>query len=88
MEPDFGVIYEVQKVDKNLLDGRTQLKRKSLLPQIVRPELPALTSTDSGEVVDPRPNGETIRRKSVSSKAKEVVTIGEWIRLLIVHHTC
>ncbi|KAI5454468.1 SNF1-interacting protein [Naganishia albida] len=57
MEPDFGVIYEVQK--------------------IVRPDLPTMTHTDSGEVVDPRPNGETIRRKSVSSKAKEVVTIDQ-----------
>lgn len=45
--------------------------------QIVRPDLPTMTHTDSGEVVDPRPNGETIRRKSVSSKAKEVVTIGK-----------
>ncbi|KAJ9125493.1 hypothetical protein QFC22_000454 [Naganishia vaughanmartiniae] len=57
MEPDFGVIYEIQK--------------------IARPDLPSVMSNDSGEVIDPRPLGETARRKSVSSKAKEVVTIDQ-----------
>lgn len=57
MEPDFGVIYEIQK--------------------IVRPDFPSIMSNDSGDVVDPRPHGETSRRKSVSSKAKEVVTIDQ-----------
>jgi hypothetical protein len=45
--------------------------------QIARPDFPSIMSNDSGDVVDPRPHGETSRRKSVSSKAKEVVTIGK-----------
>ncbi|KAJ9109093.1 hypothetical protein QFC21_000421 [Naganishia friedmannii] len=57
MEPDFGVIYEIQK--------------------IARPDFPSIMSNDSGEVMDPRPHGESARRKSVSSKAKEVVTIDQ-----------
>ncbi|KAJ9109737.1 hypothetical protein QFC19_001967 [Naganishia cerealis] len=57
MEPEFGVIYEIQK--------------------IARPDFPTVASNDSGDVIDPRTNGETSRRKSVSSKAKEVVTIDQ-----------
>lgn len=79
MEPDFGVIYEVQKVSGNypLEDAELIVVFLALRLQIVRPDLPTIASNDSGDIVDPRPNGETIRRKSVSSKAKEVVTIGK-----------
>lgn len=79
MEPDFGVIYEVRKVSciRPSQECGTYHRLCDIASQIVRPDLPTIASNDSGDIVDPRPNGETIRRKSVSSKAKEVVTIGK-----------
>lgn len=61
MALEFGVIYEVQNIVK-----------PSELPPTV------FGTPGSDEMAyDPRPNGQTVRRKSVSSKSKEVVTIDQ-----------
>jgi hypothetical protein len=77
METDFGVIYEVQKVrssKQSTLVNRTCISHL----QIARPETLMATSPSSADnVVDPRADGQTPRRKSVSSKSKAVVTIDQ-----------
>lgn len=69
MELEFGVIYEVQNIVRSAAGaGAGDADEAALV-------VGSPSSEDGVAVVDPRRNGETARRKSVSSKSAEVVTI-------------